>query len=146
LNSALVSVNFMPSDTNYSSASRIMTSAKFKSDSEIRLERFQTGEPYPIIAWTVTEFNNVKRKQSGSAVLTGAGHSSGAPSIINISVSGINLQKYILVASFKTNGGEYSFYHFFRYYMKNASTITVEAQFWGSSNNVYIEWQLLEFN
>lgn len=146
LNSSLVEINFSPAAyVQAISAAKLMASAKLLKSDQLRLERCsgRSGDPYPYIAWTVTEFNNVKSKQSGSSIF----ETNSDVTSFNIAINPVNLQKYRLVASFRTSRGSYQPPVYLpRYYMTNDSTITVR---WFSDTSdyefLYIEWQVIEF-
>jgi hypothetical protein len=98
-----------------------------------------TSDTSIYIVWTVTEFNNVKSKQTGTYALTTAGAEQ------SVAISSINVTKYILAYSCTSITASSAA----AYFWANGRVINSTTLGFFSLTGITgltIEWQVIEFN
>lgn len=140
---SIARLTFKPSSTGVTTAREIMSAIHITSNINLQTNYQTDATVYPQIAWEVKEYKKIKSKQSGLKSATG--HPSTAPTIIDITVASVDLSKVELYCSFYTSLAANTGYAYnIEYYMLNSTTIRVEWQYFGSGDNLFTEWQLIE--
>lgn len=143
-NNTLVEVSYRATDADSVFWSNLMLSVELTSSTNLLFEigSYDSGN-VPRFSYVVTEYNNVKSKQSGTYTLTGNG--SNALQTATISITTVKSSKSRLVWSVhSTLATDIENRMPMKVYLTD-SNIVVEV-ISAATYNYYIKWQVLEFN
>lgn len=142
LNNSILIFNEIGADTFNTTYPNSRCTGRVSSGNQISFERATkngTGASQVKIAWQVIEFENIKSVQRGTAYINSLSE--------NISISPVTTSKsFVITSSIGGNTSNYDYQHSNIASQLESSTITISrgAQN-GGSNQVKVDWQVIEF-